>query len=107
MEWSSRNSYLVAKNKAHNHVKRDFIFASTISPELRNTAPGEALSQYHLEAAIAYWHTQKTDTRGKWEAIIQLCDRPLLMKNSPIAALNWAIAGPFRKGLPSNTGKLP
>ena len=50
------------------------------------------LSKYHLEAAIAYWHTQKNDTTEKWSTILQLYNRLLQIEYSPIAALNRTYA---------------
>lgn len=54
-----------------------------------NDAP---LSKYHVEAAIAWWHTQKTDSPEKWEGILQLYNRLLQIEYSPIAALNRTFA---------------
>jgi RNA polymerase sigma factor (sigma-70 family) len=53
---------------------------------------GARLSKYHLEAGIAYWHTQKEDSREKWERILQLYNHLLQMEYSPIAALNRTYA---------------
>ncbi|WEK17569.1 MAG: sigma-70 family RNA polymerase sigma factor [Candidatus Pedobacter colombiensis] len=53
---------------------------------------GDQLSKYHLEAAIAYWHTQKDDSIIKWERILQLYNQLLLIEYSPIAALNRTYA---------------
>ena len=53
---------------------------------------GNALTKYHLEAGIAYWHTVKSDTREKWENILQLYNRLLQIEYSPIAALNRTYA---------------
>lgn len=50
------------------------------------------LSRYHLEAAIAWWHTNQEDSREKWENILLLYNRLLLLEYSPIAALNRAYA---------------
>ncbi|HEY4061005.1 MAG TPA: sigma-70 family RNA polymerase sigma factor [Puia sp.] len=50
------------------------------------------LSRYHLEAAIAWWHTHQGDSREKWENILLLYNRRLLLEYSPIAALNRAYA---------------
>jgi RNA polymerase sigma factor (sigma-70 family) len=50
------------------------------------------LSRYHLEAAIAWWHTQQGDGREKWENILMLYNRLLVQAYSPIAALNRAYA---------------
>jgi RNA polymerase sigma factor (sigma-70 family) len=59
---------------------------------LNASASGTKLSKYHLEAAIAYWHTQKRDTTEKWEAILQLYNQLLILEYSPIAALNRTYA---------------
>lgn len=50
------------------------------------------LSKYHLEAGIAYCHTQKEDTPKKWEAILQFYNKLLLLEYSPIIALNRTYA---------------
>ncbi len=55
-------------------------------------ATGNELTKYHLEAAIAYWHTQKADTKEKWENILQHYNRLLQLEYSPIAALNRTYA---------------
>lgn len=52
----------------------------------------DVLSRYHLEAAIAWWHTNPQDSREKWENILLLYNRLLLLEYSPIAALNRAYA---------------
>jgi predicted RNA polymerase sigma factor len=39
---------------------------------LKQAAQGNALSKYHLEAQIAYWHTIKKDSPEKWQQILQL-----------------------------------
>ncbi len=59
---------------------------------LNCSASGSQLSKYHLEAGIAYWHTQKADTKEKWENILQLYNLLLLIEYSPIAALNRTFA---------------
>lgn len=59
---------------------------------LSNASTGTYLSKYHLEAGIAYWHTQKADTHEKWESIIDLYNNLLSVEYSPIAALNRAFA---------------
>lgn len=55
---------------------------------LNRAARGNRLSKYHLEAGIAYHHTQRGDTPEKWQGILDLYDRLLLMEYSPVAALN-------------------
>ena len=59
---------------------------------LRQASQGNTLSRYHLEASIAYWHTQKTGTAEKWENILQLYNQLLQLEYSPIAALNRTYA---------------
>jgi RNA polymerase sigma-70 factor (ECF subfamily) len=50
------------------------------------------LSRYQLEAGIAWWHTHLRDGREKWENILMLYNRLLMVDYSPIAALNRAFA---------------
>ena len=59
---------------------------------LIRAANGNKISKYHLEAAIAYEHTDKTDTKRKWENILQLYNQLLQIEYSPIAALNRTYA---------------
>jgi RNA polymerase sigma factor (sigma-70 family) len=59
---------------------------------LIHASKGDKLSKYHIEAAIAYWHTHKKDTLEKWENILQLYNRLLQIEYSPIAALNRTYA---------------
>ncbi|HMH34255.1 MAG TPA: sigma-70 family RNA polymerase sigma factor [Puia sp.] len=59
---------------------------------LHCAAAGNTLSKYHLEAGIAYWNTQKPDTKEKWENILQLYNQLLQIAYSPIAALNRTFA---------------
>ena len=65
---------------------------------LQQASQGDIISAYHLEASIAYWHTQKTDSGEKWEAILQLYNRLLQINYSPIAALNRTYAVSKVKG---------
>jgi RNA polymerase sigma factor (sigma-70 family) len=59
---------------------------------LKNSAKGTEISKYHLEASIAYWGTQKTESKEKWENVLRLYDQLLKMEYSPIAALNRTFA---------------
>ena len=59
---------------------------------LKQSAQGNKLSKYHLEASIAYWHTIKEDTKEKWENILQLYNQLLQLQYSPVAALNRTYA---------------
>lgn len=67
---------------------------------LSRSATGDKLSKYHLEATIAYWNTQKSDTKEKWENILQLYNRLLQIAYSPIAALNRTYALSKANGKP-------
>jgi len=59
---------------------------------LHRASQGTKISKYHLEATIAYWNTQKADTKEKWESILQLYNRLLQLEYSPVAALNRTYA---------------
>jgi RNA polymerase sigma-70 factor (ECF subfamily) len=59
---------------------------------LNQASHGDQLSKYHIEAAIAYWHTQKDDSAKKWEGILQLYNKLLQIEYSPIAAMNRTYA---------------
>ncbi len=59
---------------------------------LNLASKGSLVNKYHLEAAIAYWHTEKEDTIDKWESILQLYNRLLQIAYSPAAALNRTYA---------------
>ena len=53
---------------------------------------GDEVSRFHLEAAIAYWHTHKEDTAEKWSKILDYYNHLLVLEYSPIAALNRTYA---------------
>jgi RNA polymerase sigma-70 factor (ECF subfamily) len=59
---------------------------------LHQSAHGNEISTYHIQAHIAYWHTIKKNTKEKWENILQLYNRLLQIEYSPIAALNRTYA---------------
>ncbi|HEY4154250.1 MAG TPA: DUF6596 domain-containing protein [Puia sp.] len=67
---------------------------------LNCAATGNKLSRYHIEAAIAYWHTHKADTGEKWENILQLYNQLLQIQYSPVAALNRTFALSKANGKP-------
>lgn len=50
---------------------------------LKKAAAGNTLSEYHLEAAIAYWHT-RNDSEEKRESIRDLNDKLLKLGNPPL-----------------------
>ena len=55
---------------------------------LNRASKGNKISKYHLEAGIAFWHTQKEDSKEKWENILQFYNQLLILEYSPMAALN-------------------
>ncbi|WP_018629261.1 RNA polymerase sigma factor [Niabella aurantiaca] len=59
---------------------------------LNRSAGGSGISKYHLEAGIAYWHTHPEDNKEKWEAILQLYNKLLILEYTPVAALNRTYA---------------
>jgi len=59
---------------------------------LIESAKGQEISKYHLEASIAYWHSTKIENPAKWESILQLYNQLLQIEYSPITALNRTYA---------------
>lgn len=59
---------------------------------LSKSSTGNTISKYHLEAGIAYWHTQKKDTPEKWQHILELYNNLIILEYSPIVALNRTYA---------------
>jgi len=57
---------------------------------LNRSATGSSATKYHFEAAIAYWHTMKSEE--KWDKILQLYNQLLVIEYSPAAALNRTYA---------------
>lgn len=59
---------------------------------LNQAGSATVITKYHLEAAIAYWHTHKEDSEEKWNNILDLYEQLLMLEYSPIAALNHTFA---------------
>ncbi|MFY0627576.1 MAG: sigma-70 family RNA polymerase sigma factor [Reichenbachiella sp.] len=57
---------------------------------LKLSSKGEKVSKYHLEATIAYWHTQKQEE--KWDQILMLYNKLLTIEYSPIIAMSRSYA---------------
>lgn len=57
---------------------------------LNLAATGNTVSKYHIEAAIAYWHT--TDVSDKWNNILQLYNKLLTIEYSTVIAMNRTFA---------------
>ena len=63
------------------------------------SAAGPDLTEYHLEAAIAWVHaTASTAEETNWDRIVALYDLLLAIRPSPVVALNRAIAVAQRDG---------
>lgn len=66
---------------------------------LERAATGAELSDYHVEAAIAWVHTSAQRTEDTdWPTIISLYDQLMMIRPSPVVALNRAIAIGQREG---------
>jgi RNA polymerase sigma-70 factor (ECF subfamily) len=66
---------------------------------LECSATGADLTDYHIEAAIAWVHTSAQRTEDTdWEMIISFYDKLMAIRPSPVVALNWAIAIAQRDG---------
>jgi RNA polymerase sigma-70 factor (ECF subfamily) len=64
------------------------------------SASGPELTEYHLEAAIAWAHaTAPRAEDTNWEMIVSLYDKLMAIRPSPVVALNRAIAIAQREGL--------
>jgi RNA polymerase sigma factor (sigma-70 family) len=60
---------------------------------LRESAKGDALSEYHLQAGIAACHATAKDYQlTDWTRILSLYDRLMEFDDSPVIALNRAVA---------------
>jgi RNA polymerase sigma factor (sigma-70 family) len=71
---------------------------------LIESAKGEEITKYHLEASIAYWHCTKIENNSKWENILHLYNKLLQIEYSPIVALNrtFALSKVFGKEIAIN-----
>ena len=60
---------------------------------LELSASGEQLSEYHVEAAIAWCHVTASSARDTdWGQVVSLYDTLMALRPSPVIALNRAIA---------------
>ncbi len=57
---------------------------------LKYASKDEQVSKYHIEATIAFWHTQEDE--GKWERILMLYNKLLTIEYSPVIAMNRCYA---------------
>jgi RNA polymerase sigma-70 factor (ECF subfamily) len=60
---------------------------------LRESASGDSMSEYHVQAGIAACHATAKDYQATdWGAILSLYDRLMEFDDSPVVALNRAVA---------------
>jgi RNA polymerase sigma-70 factor (ECF subfamily) len=60
---------------------------------LRESTSGDSMSEYHIQAGIAACHATTKDYQGTdWGAILSLYDRLMEFDDSPVVALNRAVA---------------
>ncbi len=77
------------QNRAHWNVE----MIARGMEHLRRSATGDLLSEYHFQAAIAACHCSAPDYAATdWRQILALYDRLVALDNSPVVALNRAIA---------------
>ncbi|MCI0453466.1 MAG: hypothetical protein L0Y68_00545 [Candidatus Dadabacteria bacterium] len=66
---------------------------STALFHLHKSANGNDITEYHLQAAISLYHSLAEDyTSTDWKQILSLYDIYLKLNDSPVVALNRAIA---------------
>lgn len=82
------NAYLLYHQQ--DRSKWDQALISKGEKYLHLASNGNKVSKYHIEAAIAYWHT--TEQADKWNHILQLYNRLLTLEYSPIIAMNRTYA---------------
>lgn len=86
-----KNGQLILyQNQDENNWDRSLIDKGIV--HLHLATKGETATKYHIEAGLAYWMTQKQDTKEKWEQVLKLYNLLLFQEYSPIAALNRTFA---------------
>lgn len=80
--------YILYKDQDKSKWNRELIIKG--EQYLNKAAEGAIISKYHLEAAIAYWHT--TEAEKKWENILQLYNKLLMIEYNPVIAMNRTYA---------------
>ncbi|MEM9719270.1 MAG: sigma-70 family RNA polymerase sigma factor [Bacteroidota bacterium] len=87
--YSEEGEFILFQDQNREMWDQDLIKKGEYFLNLAST--GEQVSTYHLEAAIAFWHTQPED-KEKWENILQLYNYLLQVSYSPLVALNRTFA---------------
>jgi RNA polymerase sigma factor (sigma-70 family) len=87
---NERGEVILYEDQDETLWNRELIEQGTLY--LNTASAGSEVSKYHLEAGIAFWHTQKEDTIEKWENILGLYNNLLILEYAPVAALNRTYA---------------
>ena len=77
--------------EAQNEDLWDHQFIKKGIDQLNRSAKGKTSTRFHLEAGIAYWHTQKQNS-SKWKNILDLYNKLLDVEYSPLIAMNQSYA---------------
>jgi predicted RNA polymerase sigma factor len=86
----SRGCFLLMEDQDRSKWDRRLILRA--SEFLDQSAEGEAVCPFHLEAGIAFYHcSAKSYAETKWPVILRLYDALVAMQPSPIYLLNRAI----------------
>lgn len=87
----SEGSILLLKEQDRSRWKKSMIVRGML--HLGQSAVGSEITQYHLEAGISACHCAAPDYNSTdWPQILSLYDRLLELDNSPVVALNRAVA---------------
>lgn len=86
---NEEEEWVVYEKQNRSQWDQDLIFQGEYY--LNRSARGNEVSRYHLEAAIAYWHT-RPDSPEKWPAILMQYNQLLQINYSEVLALNRTYA---------------
>ena len=86
---NEEEEWVVYEKQNRSQWDQDLIFQGEYY--LNRSARGNEISKYHLEAAIAYWHT-RPDSPEKWPAILMQYNQLLQINYSEVLALNRTYA---------------
>ena len=76
-----------------NRTRWDPVMIQRGMSHLRESASGDSMSEYHLQAGIAACHATAKDYQATdWGRILSLYDRLMEFDDSPVVALNRAVA---------------
>lgn len=96
---TEENSFILYEHQNEELWDKDLINQGILFLNL--SAHGNEITNYHLEARIAYWHSIKDDSSEKWEEILHLYDQLIKINYSPSVLLNRIYALYKVKGVQS------